>query len=70
MNYPTMEQVESADHIQLARWCRFLSSPGAIAIGCANFSEILEEQKTALDRIIIRFNEFGGWNSELSKHVG
>lgn len=32
MIFPTMQQVEKADHEQICRWCRFLPSPGQSAI--------------------------------------
>jgi len=28
MNYPTLQQVENADRVQLGKWYRYLRSPG------------------------------------------
>lgn len=58
MKYPTMEEVERADRLQLARWYRFLPSPqgrGRIKI---------------IDRICERFEELGGMTPEISKAIG
>lgn len=57
--YPqTDEEVEAADHEQLAHWQRFLPSP-------ANPDEVRR-----LNRLLARFKELGGWNATLSKKVG
>lgn len=32
MNYPTMQEVEAADKVQLAKWHRFLPSPGTVTV--------------------------------------
>ena len=45
-DFPTMEQVEEANHEQLARWYRFLS-----------FDDTKEQRK---DRIAERFKRLGG----------
>ena len=72
MRYPTMEEVEKADRLQLDRWYRFLRSPGACAIGQGSelFERTMNEQKEILDRIMVRFNELGGMNPEISKCIG
>ncbi len=70
MAYPTMEQVEQASQIQLARWYRFLESPGTEAIDKSNFDEVLREQVKIQARLLERFESFGGWNPTLSKQVG
>lgn len=57
MNYPTMEQVEAADHEQLARWQRFLSSP-------------MDKQVEILRRLLARMQEFGGMTTAISKKIG
>lgn len=68
--YPTLEQVEQASHIQLARWHRFLPSPGSRAIGQDNFQEVFAQQAAILDRIEERFKELGGMTPEISKGIG
>ncbi len=69
MSYPTMEQVEDANKEQLARWYRYLRSPGQEAIGAPNFSEVLEAQVPIMNRIVDRFHGMGGWDKELSKRI-
>lgn len=70
--YPTYEEVQQADHEQLARWYRFLPSPGSFAVGGDRdeFERGMRWEASVLDRIVARFTELGGWNPELSKKVG
>lgn len=72
MKYPTIEEVESATHEQLAHWHRFLPSPGAAAVGASQktFQELLTKQGSILDRIGDRFKEMGGMTPEISKRIG
>jgi len=72
VNYPTMEEVEKADRIQLCRWYRFLPSPGSSAIGNPglNFRRLLAKQIPIMDRIAERLKEFGGFTPEISKLIG
>ena len=73
MNYPTLDQVAAADHIQLARWHRFLPSPGSSAIGERNqlaFDTALAKECAIMDAIEIRFHELGGMIPELSRCIG
>ena len=70
MTYPTAVQVEEADTTQLARWVRFLDSPGVAFIGTPEFNIKLDVEATIMDRIIVRFNELGGMTPELSKQIG
>lgn len=58
MSYPTVEEVEEASKIQLARWYRFLESPPSDA------------DVEVLNLILERFDKLGGWNPQLSKQVG
>ena len=57
-SYPTLEQAERADVIQLGGWCRFLPVPGT------------DEALEILNAILDRFQQLGGWTPQLSKHVG
>jgi hypothetical protein len=70
MQYPTLEQVERADRLQLCRWWRHLNSPGAWAIGRDNFEAVKEQEVAVMDRIAERFKEVGGFTPEISKHIG
>ena len=70
MKYPTIEEVERADRFTLARWNRFLPSPGNEAIGKDNFEEVLEAQVPIMNRLFERFNEMGGMTPEISKALG
>lgn len=58
MKCPTMEDVESADKLLLATWCRHLPIGTTL------------EQLNIVNRVCERFNELGGWTPELSKQVG
>ena len=70
MNYPSIVEVEAADHIQLCRWWRFLKSPGGRAIGKDDFNEVLEAEAAIVERIKTRLAEFGGFTPEISKQIG
>lgn len=70
MRYPNSAEVEEASRLQLAKWYRFLPSPGQSAINTESFTLILATEGDILDRIMERFNKLGGWTSELSKEVG
>jgi hypothetical protein len=56
--FPTIEQVEKADRVQLARWYRFLPS-----------GETEADRKT-MKRIAERFERMGGMTRELSEKIG
>lgn len=72
MIYPEFKAVETASHFQLAKWARHLPSPGMSAAGRDEhaFEAALEREAAIMDRIMVRFQEAGGWNPELSKAVG
>lgn len=70
MNYPTKEEIEQADYVQLARWYRFLPSPGANYTGKDNFEIKLMEELDLLDGIIDKINRNGGLTPELSRVIG
>ena len=55
---PTMEEVEKADREQICRWWRFLRSPET------------DEEVKAMNRIVERFKELGGFTPEISKRLG
>jgi hypothetical protein len=57
-DFPTMEQVERADHEQLARWYRFLPAGDT------------EEQRAIMERMEERFEACGGMTKEISKKIG
>ena len=57
-DFPTMEQVEKANHEQLARWYRFLPSGDT------------PQQQNIQDRIVQRFKKMGGMTPEISKKIG
>ena len=70
MSYPTIEEVEKADRVQLARWYRFLPSPGTRAIGKENFEEVLDAEVKIMNRIVEKFKELGFFTPEISKQIG
>jgi hypothetical protein len=57
-DFPTMEQVEKANHEQLARWYRFLPSGDT------------KEQQKIMDRIAARFKRLGAMTPALEKKIG
>lgn len=68
--YPTMVEVEAADHLQLAFWQRFLPSPGASEIGKRDFEATMAAEGAVLDRICERLREAGGITPQISKTIG
>jgi len=70
MNYPTLEQVQEASHIQLAKWYRFLPSPGGNHIGNDDFEVKMEEERAIQTVLLDRFQELGGMNPGISKAIG
>lgn len=70
--YPTIEQVNSANHEQLCQWHRFLSSPGSWAIdsGREEFDEAMAKEVPVMSRIAERYKEMGGMTPEISKRIG
>lgn len=69
MKYPTLEEVDAATQLQLARWYRFLPSPGEshMHLEHKQFEAILLIEETVLMKII---KNFKGFTPELSKEVG
>lgn len=67
MAYPTMKEVEAADRVQLARWYRFLSSPGLSAASHTRgiFQKRLQTETEIMKHIIARFKEMGGMTPEI-----
>jgi len=73
VKYPTPAQVEQATHRELARWYRFLASPGSYTdsdIPAVEYTRILQREEAVLNKIILRFKELGGMTPELSKEIG
>lgn len=81
MRFPTPEEVESADQLQLCKWMRFLQLPYAVRWGRRGGKKLSPEEFLAreddikrwtkiMDRIMERFSVNGGWTQELSKSIG
>jgi hypothetical protein len=70
VNYPTLEEVESADRHQICGWWRFLKSPGDDALDAPNYSEIRDNQIKIMAAIGGKFREMGGFTPEISKSWG
>ena len=68
--YPTMEEVEQADHEQIAKWFRFLPSPGIKSAGRENFQTVLDKEVEILNKICERLKSFGGMTTKISKRIG
>lgn len=58
MQYPTLEQVEAASHLQICKWMRFLEVSGDPY-----------EQKVII-RLCDRLDDLGGFTPEISKQIG
>ena len=58
MRFPTMDEVEAADHEQLCRWYRFLPAG------------VTPEEPPIMNRLVERFHEFGGMTPAISKALG
>ncbi len=70
MKYPTMEQVQKAERVQLCRWYRWLPPCGHEAIGEPDFETVMRAQAKIISRIYTRFKELGGMTPKISKEVG
>ena len=68
-NYPTLEEINKADRIQIARWYRFLPMPGANHLGSDDFLEKCHEETYLMFKINDRFEALGGMTPELSKAI-
>ena len=70
MQYPTYAEVRRANREQLARWYRFLPSPGSAAVGKPEFEETLAREAETMNLIIDRFYSLGGMSPSISKQIG
>jgi hypothetical protein len=79
VNYPTLDEVNAADHYQVCKWYRFLPSPGMNAIEKSRahweppgpeFEEEIQREVVIMNRISDRLKEFGGFTPEISKSLG
>lgn len=68
--YPSAEQIEAADKNQLGGWIRRLPSPGLWAVERDDFETVLAAENKAMERILARFRQMGGWSPDVSKAVG
>lgn len=66
MNYPSLNEVESADNYMLCNWRRFLPSPGTAAIGKPYFNDVLAKEAVIMKRIC----ELSRMTPEISKKLG
>ena len=55
--FPTDQEIENADRLQLARWNRFLVVPTSM------------EEGRKLKKILTRFKALGGMSPEISKQL-
>lgn len=58
MKYPTLQEVNNADKIQICKWYRFLPSATNIV------------ENTILHVIFTKYRNFGGMTPEISKQIG
>lgn len=68
MHYPTLDQVEAADRLTLARWFRLLPSPRPRPIHVDEAAYDCEAM--VMNRIVERFKEAGGMTPGISKTIG
>lgn len=69
MQYPTLDEIETADRITIARWYRYLPSPGVNHLGEENFIDHCNHESALMNRINDRFEEYGGMTHEISKLI-
>jgi len=70
ITYPTLDEVEAADHERLCRWHRFLPVPGSWALGTSAFNEAVTVEFAVMQRISARVVELGGFPIEICKEIG
>ena len=69
--YPSLDEVEAADHEQICKWYRHLPSPGdKVPHTLSNYRELVDEQVTIMNLICDKYKSGGGFNSSLSKKIG
>ena len=71
--YPSLEEVESADHEQICRWYRHLPSPGGKipdSLSSEEFQAAIDKQVEIMNLICKKYKDGGGFNSTLSKKIG
>ncbi len=70
MIYPSEEEIKNASHYQLAKWWRFLPSPGFAHTDSLNWEELMLFEIKLMDLITVRFKKLGGMTPEISKQLG
>lgn len=71
MDYPTYKEIDDASHVQLAKWHRFLPSPGQNHIGKIDFEKHWQNEVDKMEFIRTRlYCVFGGISSSVPKHIG
>lgn len=70
MKYPTLKEVENASRETLARWYRFLPSPGWNFAKRKKFFQNIEKEEQIMKTIVKRFEDMGGFTDELSRKIG
>lgn len=72
MKYPTRDEVLKASHVQLARWYRFLPSPGMSAVGekRGRFEEVMSQESEIQGLIKDQLDFHGGMTPAVSKAIG
>jgi hypothetical protein len=72
MEYPSLDEVEKADRLQICTWWRYLPSPGAKAVGGPHdvFESTMLSEASVMNRIGQRLVELGGFTPSISKAIG
>jgi hypothetical protein len=72
MEFPTLAEVETADHEQICRWYRFLPPAGAnhAEKSPEEFEAAFNIESKIQTRVYERWIEGGGFTPELSKKIG
>ena len=72
MDYPSLAEVENAEHEQLCRWSRFLPSPGINSLdkGDEIFETALKSEAETMGKIMERLKALGGFTPEISRKIG
>lgn len=65
MRYPSPQEIEKAELLQLARWSRFLPEPGSEHVGSPDHWEMSDFEDRLRQHINKRLYELGGITSEI-----
>jgi hypothetical protein len=65
MRYPSLQEIEKAELLQLARWSRFLPEPGSNHVGSPDHWEMSDLEDRIRQEINKRLYKLGGITVEI-----